>query len=341
MTVSLGDFDSLLGESFPVSDVTGLSIDSFTTLTTPNVLGVASISVTTNPEPALGTTAGAVLTVVAVNDQDDTLTFSVANGGSSTLQTDWVLGLDQNALLLSQGGEGLTEVYLQLISGDASSIDAGILSNAPIPAQTPLTFTVAGTSDITPASGPALRAYDASSGAPVTLTPSAYTGPVAGLVQQYINGTTENLAIFATTPGWFIATGNGDNAITVGSGDNVLDAGTGSALMTGGSGTDTFFLDDRSPAADIWDTANNFHIGDTMTLWGVTPQDFSVNWLSNAGAPGFDGLTLTVSAAGHPNASVTFANNASLGVSLANLSVTYGVEKASGLAYMNIQAVST
>lgn len=340
MTVTLGNFDSLLGESFPVADVAGLTIDSFTTLTTPNVMGVASISVTTNSAPALGTTADAVLTVVAVNDQANTLTFSVANGGTSTLQTDWVLGFDQNAMLLSRGSQGLTEVYLQLISGSASSIDAGILSNAPIPAQTPLTFTVAGTSGITPANGPVLRAYDTSNGAPVTLTPSPYTGPVAGPLQEYIDVTNETLSIFATTPGWFIATGNGNNAITVGSGSNVLDARTGSALMTGGSGMDTFFLDDRSPVADIWDTVSNFHIGDTMTLWGVTTRDFSVNWLPDAGAPGFSGLTLTVSRAGQPNASVTFANNTSLGVSLANLSVTYGVENASGLAYMNIHAAT-
>ena len=77
-----------------------------------------------------------------------------------------------------------------------------------------------------------------------------------------------------------------------------------------------------------------------MTLWGVTAADFKISWIGQAGARQFTGLTLTVTETGHPNASVTFGNNATIGVSLTNLTVTYGVENASGLAYMNVRAIS-
>ncbi|HBK04455.1 MAG TPA: hypothetical protein DDZ81_01190 [Acetobacteraceae bacterium] len=336
MTVSLGNLDSLIGMSFPVEDLSGLTIDSFTTLTTPGVLGVDSISVTTNGAAALGTAAGDVLTVVSVNDAYSTLTFDVAGNGTSVQQTDWVIGFEQDHILLSQGGAGLTQVYLQLISGNASSIDAGVLGNEPTPAQTKLTFTVAGTSDITPANTPPLRVIDATNGAVLQATPEPYAGPVAGIQNEYINITRESLAIVAMTPGWFIATGSGLNAIAVTSGTNVLDGGAGSAFMTGGSGPDAFFLDVRSMTSDIWDTVNNFHIGDTMTLWGVTPADFTANWINDQGAPGSRGLTLTVSSSAHPNASVTFANHFADQVSQSDLSVTYGVETASRVPYMII-----
>lgn len=340
MPVSPGDLDSLLGVSFLAADLTASVIDSFTTITTPGILGIASMTVTPTGSPAFGTTAGNSLSVISVDDQLNTITFDVTNGGMVSQQTDWVLGFNQNDILLSNGGEGLTQVYLQLISGDSASIDAGVLGDTPVTPGTPLTFTVAGTSDVTPATLPPLVVKDAGNGQSLVAAPAPYTGPVAGITQEYINISPENLIIFATTPGWFIATGSGLNAITVGSGTNILDGGTGSAFMTAGSGSNTFFLDDRAPAADIWDTVNNFHIGDTMTLWGVTAADFKISWIGQAGAQGFTGLTLTVTEAGHPNASVTFGNNAAIGVSLTNMAVTYGVENASGLAYMNVRAIS-
>ena len=73
--------------------------------------------------------------------------------------------------------------------------------------------------------------------------------------------------------------GGGEDAIAVASGTNVLDGGTGSNFLTGGSGTDTFFVDDRGPTADIWSTVNGFHAGDAATIWGVAPQDFTLSWV--------------------------------------------------------------
>jgi Ca2+-binding RTX toxin-like protein len=99
------------------------------------------------------------------------------------------------------------------------------------------------------------------------VTPSiqTYTGPVAGIQEQYIDTSPDGLNITASTPNWFIHSGSGNDAIAVGSGTNVLDGGAGSNFLTGGSGTDTFFVDDHNASADIWSTVNNFHAGDAAT----------------------------------------------------------------------------
>jgi hypothetical protein len=139
------------------------------------------------------------------------------------------------------------------------------------------------------------------------LSPSfqAYTGPVAGIQEEYINTGADSLNITAATPNWFIHSGSGNDAIAVSSGTNVLDGGTGSNFLTGGSGADTFFVDDRGPTADIWSTVNNFHAGDAATIWGVTPQDYSLDWVDGQGAAGYTGLTLHATVPGLPTASLT------------------------------------
>ena len=122
-----------------------------------------------------------------------------------------------------------------------------------------------------------------------------------------MNITADSLNISVCTPDWFITSGSGNDAIAVSSGTNVLDGGTGSNFLTGGSGTDTFFVDDRGPTADIWSTVNGFHAGDAATIWGVMPQDFGLAWVDGQGATGYTGLTLHVTASGQPMASLTLA----------------------------------
>ena len=124
------------------------------------------------------------------------------------------------------------------------------------------------------------------------MTGQAYSGPVSGLTSQFITATTDSLNVSISTPGWFIHTGSGNDAIAVSSGTNVLDGSTGSNFLTGGTGDDTFFIDDRGPTSDIWGTCNNFHSGDGATVWGVTPSDFTLSWVNGQGAGGYTGLTL-------------------------------------------------
>ncbi len=184
-----------------------------------------------------------------------------------------------------------------------------------------------------------LQVLDTTTEQPVVAAASAYNGPVAGMLEQYINLTPDSLNISTQTPGWFIHSGSGQDAIAVSSGSNVLDGGTGSNFLTGGSGQDTFFLDDRAASAAIWSTISNFHLGDAATLWGVTPQDFSLSWSNGQGATGYTGLTLSATSPGKPTATLTLAGFSSGDLSNGRLAYTFGTDAASGSAYMYIHEV--
>jgi Ca2+-binding RTX toxin-like protein len=163
---------------------------------------------------------------------------------------------------------------------------------------------------------------------------------VAGLQEQYINLTSDSLNISVSTPNWFIHSGSGIDAIAANSGTNVLDGGVASNFMTGGSGTDTFFVDDRVALTDIWDTVAGFHAGDAATIWGVTPQDFSLNWVDGQGAAGFTGLTLHATAFGKSTASLTLDGFTQADLANGRRSVSFGTDPASSSSYMYIQGHS-
>jgi len=165
-----------------------------------------------------------------------------------------------------------------------------------------------------------------------------YSGPVAGLQHQYITVTTDNLNIAATSPNTFIHTGSGMDAIDVSKvgGNNVLDGSTGSNFLVGGAGNDTFFVDDRAAAADIWSTVVNFHAGDAATLFGVQAAGFALDWADNQGAAGATGLTLHATAAGKPIASLTLAGYSTADLSNGRLTTSFGGDPSSGSEYMYI-----
>jgi predicted Zn-dependent protease len=181
---------------------------------------------------------------------------------------------------------------------------------------------------------------DTTTGMPVTAIGQPYVGPVAGLSNQYINITTDSLNISASTPGWFIHSGSGTDALAVSSGTNVLDGGAGSNFLTGGSGTDTFFVDDRAATTTIWSTVVGFHGGDSATIWGVTPQDFTISFADNQGTSSFTGLTVHATAAGKPAASLTLAAFSQADMTSGRVSVTFGTDTASGSSFMFLHANS-
>jgi phospholipase/lecithinase/hemolysin len=183
-----------------------------------------------------------------------------------------------------------------------------------------------------------LLVEDTTTGQSTAVSGQPYSGPVGDLQNQYVNLTTDNLAIVATTPNWFISGGSGSDAITVSSGTNVLDTGSASGFLIGGSGADTFFLDDRAPAADFWSTVVNFHAGDVVTIWGVTAGAFSASWADGQGAQGYTGLTLHVTGAGQPTASLTLAGLTSASLANGKISVSYGSDSSSAIPYMFIHA---
>ena len=140
----------------------------------------------------------------------------------------------------------------------------------------------------------------------------------------------------------FIHTGSGFDAIDVSQvgGTNVLDGGTNSNFLVGGTGAnsfDTFFVDDRNPAADIWTTVNGFHAGDDATVFGIVPDGSNIQWADNEGAAGFTGLTLHLSTPNQPNASLTLAGYSTADLGSGRLNFAFGNEP-DGTPFMHIVA---
>nr|WP_294514146.1 GDSL-type esterase/lipase family protein [uncultured Rhodopila sp.] len=187
-----------------------------------------------------------------------------------------------------------------------------------------------------------LTVQDTSVNQPLPAVAQSYSGPVIGPSNEYISVSSDNLNIKAATPNWFIHAGGGSDGITVSSGTNVLDGGGGSNFLIGGSGADTFYVDDRSPSANVWSSIVNFHSGDNATIWGVTPADFALTWLANQGAAGATGLTgvFVSHTAGQQEAAITLAGYTLADLSNGRLSVSYGTTASlpgvPGSTYMTI-----
>jgi hypothetical protein len=84
---------------------------------------------------------------------------------------------------------------------------------------------------------------------------------------------------------------------------------------------------------------NNFHSGDSATMWGITAQDFT-SWVNGQGATGFTGLTTHIPVAGGVTASLTLAGYSTADLTNGRLSVSFGTDPASGSAYMYVHANS-
>ncbi len=193
--------------------------------------------------------------------------------------------------------------------------------------------------------GSSFTVTDQTTGQQVFLAGEKYSGPVQGLDQQFMLVTPDNLNVTAAVPNVFIHAGGGMDAIDVSlaNGNNVLDASNGSSFLTGGTGRDTFFLDDRNLASDTYSTVVNFHSGDNITIFGVSPADFKLTTQDNQGAAGAKGLAYTFSAAGKPNATVVIAGFSSADLANGRLTTSYGSNPAtpgvagSGGTYFNVQ----
>ena len=195
--------------------------------------------------------------------------------------------------------------------------------------------------DTAPAtSGTVLGVFDATTQQTIPATGAAYNGPVLGLQNEYVNVTSDNLDVTASTDNWFIQTGSGTDAIAVHGGSNVLDGGTGSNFLVGATGvdggTDTFFIDGRQ-TTPTWDTVDNFHPGDAVTLWGYVPGQSVMSWAADDGAAGYQGATIHAALAGAStpvNGSVTFAG-VSLAAAQADFTMSSGT--AGGLPYLYVK----
>ena len=157
-----------------------------------------------------------------------------------------------------------------------------------------------------------------------TPTPTEYTGPVAGVFNEFAQITPENVAISINTDGWYVRTGDGDDAIHAVGGVNVLDGGRGSNFLTGGAGMDTFFVDAQWVSAPIWSTIVDLMPGDAVTVWGLTGSEQVNFWRDNEGAAGATGLTLHARMPFSPFVSVTLAGYSKADLDSGRLVTSYG-----------------
>ena len=190
-----------------------------------------------------------------------------------------------------------------------------------------------------PSPSNSIAVFDTTTGQAVTAVGEAYSGPVGGLQHTFIYAGRDNVNITVADDDWFLHGGPGDDALSVLGGYNVLDGGAGSNFLTGGSGTDTFFVDDRSPPADIWSTVTGFHSGDDATVFGIVPaiDRSNIQWVDNQGTTGFTGLTLHVLMQFAPTASLTLPGYTTADLTNGRLSVGFGNEP-DGTPFMHIVA---
>ena len=187
----------------------------------------------------------------------------------------------------------------------------------------------------TPQPAASFAVRDVTTGQTSSATGNPYSGSVAGLQTEFVNISPHNLNVVALSPSTFIHTGAGNDAVQVAGGRNVVDGGTGSNFLSAGGGTDTFFVDDRNAPSDIWSTVTGARSGDDVTVFGVTPKDFALNWADNQGAAGYTGLTLHALAAGKPTASFTLAGFSTADLSNGRVAVSYGANGSE--PYMNVR----
>lgn len=232
-----------------------------------------------------------------------------------------------------------------LNSLSAADSTTSIVTNGPAPPPTtPPTTTPPTTIPPTPPGTANFLVTDVSTGAQTSDAGTAYSGPVSGIVTQIVRVTPDNLNVLALTPNVFIHSGSGTDALDVSrlNGNNILDGSTGSNFMTGGTGLDTFFLDDRGLAADVFSTIVNFHSGDNATVFGVSQTNFTQTVLDSQGADGFKGLDFQFTAPNKPNASLVLAGFSKSDIASGKLQISFGTTAdlpgVPGSEYMNIRA---
>ncbi|MBV9251501.1 MAG: hypothetical protein JO227_19915, partial [Acetobacteraceae bacterium] len=291
------------------------------------------------PEGQAGSTTPFTFTVTRSGDTSvaHSVHWAVTGSGANpATAADFVGDVLPSGTVTFAAGESTQTITVNVAGGNTVQSDEGFTVSLSSPSAGAVVGT--GSASGTIQSG-AISVVDTSSGEPVAATVQAYTGPVAGLQEQYIAISPSSLNISVNTDNWFIHSGSGEDAIAVHGGTNVLDGGTGSNFLVGASGSDTFFIDDRGASADIWSTLVNFHAGDACTLWGVD-QSFTLDWEDNQGAAGYTGLTLHAMEAGTPIASMTLAGYTKADLDSGRISIAFGSDPASGSNYLYVHANS-
>jgi hypothetical protein len=188
-------------------------------------------------------------------------------------------------------------------------------------------------------SGVGYTLTDLSTNQPDTTAASQpYAGGADGPTQELTDNTGKSLAITLTSDNWVIGTDGGNDVITAHGGSNIFAIAGGSNWLFGAGGADIFSL--RAGGGNAWDTIVNFHAGDWLVLWGVSPQT-PQSWLNGIGAPGYSGLSLDATAADGTTTGVTLARYYSTAdFSNGRLTTGFGTDPTSGANYLYVHANS-
>jgi len=257
-----------------------------------------------------------------------TVLSSGAQSASTTLQ------VTDSASLAAFTGAGTLDLSVQSVGGSRIDGMPELLAELAATAGGTLqiSYTYEPSSPVTP-----IAVANGSTGGSSTPTPVEYTGPVAGILNEFAQITTDNLAISAAIDSWYIRTGDGNDAIQVFGGTNVLDGGRGSNFLVGGAGRDTFFVDAQWVPAPIWNTIENLAPGDAVTIWGIDSFGWSMAWRDGQGAAGHEGLTLHARVPAGAAVSVTLSSYSKADLDSGRLATSYG--SADDVPYFHIRAV--
>ena len=145
----------------------------------------------------------------------------------------------------------------------------------------------------------------------ISFLPDRYIGPAtaAGGVPihfQFIGDSTGEVVI-GTDYNDFINVAGGVDAVNGGAGNDVIDGGIGSNFLTGGPGIDIFFSDGRG-GGTTWSTITDWQAGEQLSVWGWQPGVSRIVAWVQAGAAGYEGLTMhaDLNGDGTVDTSVTF-----------------------------------
>ena len=246
-------------------------------------------SITANPSLIIGTSSGDSLIGTADNDTingaagDDMITGSAGNdlidGGAGTdtaifsaAQSAYRFGF-RDGVMMIKGADGIDQLKnIELVKfGAAAAVS--------------ISSTQGGASD----NG---LIYANLGGKNLYAIADAYTGPVAGIVNQFLGSATGDV-VLGTDKADFINALGSDDAVNGGGGNDVIDGGLGSNFITGGAGIDKFSVDGRGAAtSNAWSTITDFSAGEQLTIWGYQPGVSRLLWVATSGVQGYTGATL-------------------------------------------------
>jgi hypothetical protein len=246
-----------------------------------------------------------------------------------------------------------------LVNFDTTSDQADFASNGPvdpfdaaIPAGTRMAWTNVDTEVMTalgyqttpPVPAPLnFTLRDTATGQKSTSNGDVYTGPAAGINHAFIAATPDAMNITANVSAVFIQGGSGNTTISAANaaGHNILEGGSASNRLVGSinpNARDTFIVNDLGATADTWNTIVDMHFGDSATVLGISPSDFTLKWTNGPGAIGSGALTLQAAKIGGPTESLILMGFTMADLSDGRLNVSFSAVPGTNSMSINVLA---